>query len=75
MILKSLLSVVQHGLSLHGHQVEETVDALLLRLRRWAGHAFEELAQARLAACLSMVEQTPRTGWLLARSGCSTTGP
>jgi hypothetical protein len=45
MILKSLLSVVQHGLSLHGHQVEETVDALLLHLRRWAGHAVEQRVQ------------------------------
>jgi len=48
MSLKSLLSVVQHGLSQHGHRVEEAVDALLLHLRKLAVHAVEPLVQQLL---------------------------
>mmetsp|Transcript_20754 Transcript_20754/g.54055 ORF Transcript_20754/g.54055 Transcript_20754/m.54055 type:complete len:132 (-) Transcript_20754:363-758(-) len=48
MSLKSLLSVVQHDLSQHGHQVEEAVDALLLHLRKLAVHAVEPLVQQLL---------------------------
>eukprot|EP00444_Apocalathium_aciculiferum_P059752 CAMPEP_0183599232 /NCGR_PEP_ID=MMETSP0371-20130417/179328_1 /TAXON_ID=268820 /ORGANISM="Peridinium aciculiferum, Strain PAER-2" /LENGTH=445 /DNA_ID=CAMNT_0025811297 /DNA_START=111 /DNA_END=1449 /DNA_ORIENTATION=- len=45
MSLMCLLNTVQHGLSQHGHPVEEAVEELLLHLRRLAGHAAEPLVQ------------------------------
>mmetsp|Transcript_40110 Transcript_40110/g.103838 ORF Transcript_40110/g.103838 Transcript_40110/m.103838 type:complete len:387 (+) Transcript_40110:109-1269(+) len=45
MSLMCLLNTVQHGLSQHGHQVEEAVEELLLHLRRLAGQAAEPLVQ------------------------------